>query len=158
MSLDDYVAPVFLTDTAKNLNDKFYLILNNLINTYPAGKLHGSDTSISDSTKTNLQVYQDHMSQMMQLQNQYFIYKNSIAKNSQDMLVFMNGVDDKINVLDAANKNLTGQLASMSSSTQSAEGMLDDSQITRNQMLYGNIFLFGIMVGGGYIYYKKVMK
>ena len=151
MSLDDYVAPVFLTDTAKNLNDKFYLILNNLINTYPAGKLHGSDTSISDSTKTNLQVYQDHMSQMMQLQNQYFIYKNSIAKNSQDMLVF-------INVLDAANKNLTGQLASMSSSTQSAEGMLDDSQITRNQMLYGNIFLFGIMVGGGYIYYKKVMK
>jgi hypothetical protein len=158
MSLDDYVAPVFLTDTAKILNDKFYLILNNLISTYPANKLIGSETSKIDSTKTNAQVYQDNMMQMMNLQNQYFIYKNSIAKNSQDMLVFMNSVDDQINVLDAKNKKLSDKLAAMSGSTYSAEGMLDDSQMTRNQVFYGNIVLFGIMATGGYMYYKKVMK
>ena len=46
----------------------------------------------------------------------------------------------------------------MANSSQSAEGMLDDTQITRNQIFYGNIILFIIMVSGGYFYYKKVIK
>jgi hypothetical protein len=158
MPLDDYVAPVFLTDQAKNLNDRFYLILNNLVESYPDGKLNPTKTSMLDNKKTNLQIYNDNMSRMMKLQNDYFIYKNSIVKSSEELMKYINSVDDEINVLDGENKNLTSKLEAMANSTHSAEGMLDDTQITRNQLFYGNIILFLIMAAGGYTYYKKVLK
>ena len=158
MPLDDYVAPVFLTDQAKNLNDKFYLILNNLVDSYPAGKLTPNETSYTDATKTNIQIYNANMAQMLKLQNDYFIYKNSIVKASQDLMKYINSVDDQINILESENKDLSVQLEEMANSSHSAEGMLDDSQITRNQIFYGNIILFSIMAVGGYTYYKKVFK
>ena len=67
----------------------------------------------------------------------------------------MNEIDDKINKLDDENKILKNQSASLKGSSYSAEGMLDDSKITRNQILIGNIFLFIIVAGGGFVYYKK---
>lgn len=158
MALDNYTAPVFLTDQAKNLNDRFYLILNNLVDSYPEGKLHPNETSYADSTKTNLQIYNANMAQMMKLQSDYFIYKNSIVKSSQDLLKYINSVDDQINVLDEENKDLNKKIEEMANSSHSAEGMLDDSQITRNQLFYGNIILFLIMAAGGYTYYIKVIK
>ena len=71
---------------------------------------------------------------------------------------YINSVDDEINVLDNENKSLSIKLEAMANSSHSAEGMLDDSQITRNQLFYGNIILFLIMAAGGYTYYKKVYK
>ena len=158
MALDNYVAPVFLTDQAKNLNDKFYLLLTNLVDSYPESKLHPTATSSKDKSKTNLQIYNDNMTKMLKLQNDYFLYKNSIVKSSQDLMKYINSVDDQINVLDSENKALNIQIAEMANSSHSAEGMLDDSQITRNQIFYGNVILFLIMAGGGYTYYKKVLK
>jgi hypothetical protein len=157
MSLDDYVAPVFLTDQAKDLNDRFYLYLNQLVNLYPESKLNPSVVPIN-STKTNLQLYNNAMSQMMALQNDYFLYKNLIMQTSHNLLKNVNNIDNQINELDRENKILTSQLNEMANSSQSAEGMLDDTQITRNQIFYGNIILFIIMVSGGYFYYKKVIK
>jgi hypothetical protein len=157
MSLDDYVAPVFLTDQAKDLNDRFYLYLNQLVNLYPESKLNPSVVPIN-STKTNLQLYNTAMSQMMALQNDYFLYKNLIMQTSHNLLKNVNNIDNQINELDRENKILTSQLNEMANSSQSAEGMLDDTQITRNQIFYGNIILFIIMVSGGYFYYKKVIK
>ena len=156
MPLDDYVAPVFLTDQAKNLNDEFYLLLNNLVESYPASKLKPNVTSVSDNTKTNLQIYNANMARMMKLQNDYFIYKNSIVKSSEDLMKYINSVDDQINTLDNENKMMRNKLEEMANSSHSAEGMLDDTQITRNQLFYGNIILFSIMAAGGYTYYKKV--
>ena len=157
MSLDDYVAPVFLTDQAKDLNDRFYLYLNQLVNLYPESKLNPRVVPIN-STKTNLQLYNTVMSQMMALQNDYFLYKNLIMQTSHNLLKNVNNIDNQINELDRENKILTSQLNEMANSSQSAEGMLDDTQITRNQIFYGNIILFIIMVSGGYFYYKKVIK
>ena len=158
MALDDYVAPVFLTDQAKNLNDAFYLTLDKLIKSYPEYKLHPSENSVHDATKTNLQYYNATMTDMMNLQNKYFMYKNSIAVNSQGLIAQINGIDDEINVLDTENLELKRKINEMASSSQSAEGMLDDRQITRNQVLMGNIILFIIMATGGFLYYKKVIK
>jgi hypothetical protein len=158
MALDDYVAPVFLTDQAKNLNDSFYLTLDELVKSYPEAKLHPSENSVKDATKTNLQYYNAIMLDMMNLQNKYFMYKNSIAVNSQGLIAQINDIDDKINVLDADNLELKRKINEMANSSQSAEGMLDDRQITRNQVLMGNIILFIIMATGGFFYYKKVIK
>ena len=155
MALDNYVAPVFLTDQAKELNDRFYLLLTNLVDSYPNAKMN---PTVLSGTKTNLQLYNEAMTKMMKLQADYFMYKNSIVSSSQELLKQMNSVDDEINLLDNENKKLSLQINEMANSSNSAEGMLDDSQITRNQLFYGNIILFIIMVSGGYVYYKKVIK
>ena len=156
-SLDQYVAPVFYTDQAKSLNDRFFLILNQLVDTYPESKLNPTVmAAFPNQTKTNLQLYTDNMTKMMNLQNEYFIFKNSIVKSSEQIMARVNDVDAQINVLDVENKTLLSKLDEMANSGYSAEGLLDDSQITRNQMFYGNIVLFVIMASGGYMYYKKV--
>lgn len=158
MALDKYVAPVFLTDQAKNLNDRFYLLLNNLVYSYPDSKLNPDVMSKEYPTQTNSNLHKSNMAQMMALQNEYFMYKNSILKSSQELMAKVNSVDDQINVLDAENKRLSIELDELASSSHSSEGMLDDSQLTRNQMVYGNIVLFIIMAAGGFMYYKKVVN
>ena len=64
-------------------------------------------------------------------------------------------LDEQINTLDNENKVLTDKLSSLKSSSYSAKGMLDDSKLSRNQLMIGNVFLFVIVTGVGYIYYKK---
>jgi len=42
-----YAKPIFLTDTAKNLNDKFYLILNNLVATFTDAQINPKGNAIT---------------------------------------------------------------------------------------------------------------
>jgi len=83
------------------------------------------------------------------------LYKDELIRNNQTIIKNMNTIDEQINKLDDENKNLKTQLASLKGSSYSAEGMLDDSKITRNQILVGNIFLCIIVAGGGFMYYKN---
>ena len=155
---DDYIPPFFLSDEARDLNDRFYLILNNLVASFPYAKMNPNDPTVYNTNITNQVDFDTNMSQMLQLQNDYFLYKNSVVSNSQAVLKIMNDVDNQVNILDQENAILRAQVNELTNSGRSAEGMLDDSQITRNQMLYGNIILFIIMASGGYLYYKKVYK
>jgi len=155
MPVDDYKGPVFLTDKARDLNDRFYLILHDLFTSFPNAKLN--PTAKPNNTTTNKQAYDATMAQMIELQNEYFLYKNSVVFASEDLLRQVNVVDDQINVLDTQNAALRGRLNDTINSSRSAEGMLDDSQLTRNQLLYGNVALFIFMCAmatGGYVYYK----
>ena len=153
---DDYIPPVFLSDQARDLNDRFYLILNNLVASFPFSKIKPDGKTIYDNSITNKVDYDNNMAKMLQLQNDYFLYKNSVVSNSQAVLKEMHEIDNQINVIDQQNAILRTQVNELSNSGRSAEGMLDDSQITRNQMFYGNVILFIIMASGGYLYYKKV--
>jgi len=153
---DDYKEPVFLSDEAKDLNDRFYLILNNLVASFPSAKFKPNSQSINDTTLTNKQEFDNGMAQMLQLQNDYFIYKNEVLSTSDALIKKMQTLDTKINSLDKQNTVLKSQVTELANSTRSAEGMLDDSQLTRNQIFYGNIIMLLFMVTGGYLYYKKV--
>lgn len=155
---DDYVPPVFLSDEARDLNDRFYLILHNIVDSYPRAKLKPNEGTIYDSSITNKTDYDNSMAQMLQLQSDYFTYRNSVVSNSETLLNQIAELDGEINTLDAQNAELQSQLSELANSGRSAEGMLDDSQLTRNQMFYGNIVLFLIMMTGGYLYYTKVYK
>lgn len=142
--------PFALTDKTKDLNDRFYLILNRIVQNYPSSKLYPSDSNINKS------IYSENMAKMEKLQNEYFLYKNEMTLASETIQnEIMNG-DDKINALEAQNKVLRLQFENLKSSSYSAEGLFDDAQISRNQLLVSNIILFGIMAGGGYMYYKSL--
>jgi hypothetical protein len=155
---DDYVAPVFLTDEARDLNDRFYLILNNLVKTFPSYKSDPRGATYYDTSITNTQDYDNNMADMLSLQSDYFTYKNRVVYTSELLMKQVGDVDTQINVIDRENIVLKSKLGEMANSSRSAEGMLDDSQLTRNQLFYGNIVLFLFMMGGGYMYYKNVYK
>ena len=155
---DDYVEPVFLTNEARDLNDRFYLLLNNLVAMFPRAKLKPDEGSLNDSTVTNKQLYDITMDKMLDLQSAYFMYKNDTVRASEDLLNHVASVDAQINVMDVENKTLKTKLNEITSSSRSTEGMLDDSQLTRNQLLYGNVLLLLVMSMGGFIYYKNVYK
>jgi hypothetical protein len=146
--------PIVLTDKAKDLNDKFYLILNEVVKTYPTAKLHGDNPSKFDRKQTNNAVYDANMEQLVNLQNDYFLYKNDVVRSTEAIEQIIQSTDKQINGLEVQNKILSTQLAGLKSSSYSAEGLFDDAQITRNQLLISNFIIFGVMCGGGFLYYK----
>ena len=156
MSDDDYIAPIFLTDKAKELNDGFYLKLNELVKQFPKAKLKPNEKYIEDISKTNKAAYETMMNNMLLLQNEYFVYKNDIARESQDLLTYINELDSKILKLDTETNKLNTKLNELKSSSYSAEGLFDDAQITRNELLFGNTIFFIVILVGGFIGYKYI--
>jgi hypothetical protein len=145
-----------VTDEIKDLNDRFYLILNELVAIYPAYKANPASLSVVDNTKTNKQVHDMTMSLMQNLQNDYFLYKNNIVAANDKLRQNITEGNSEVTVLETQNQVLALQLANIQTSSYSAEGLFDDAQITRNQLLVSNWILFAIIVGGGVMYYKSL--
>ena len=150
--------PIVLTDKARDLNDKFYLILNELVKTYPTSRLNPSTPSRFDQKKTNRDVFNNSMKLMISLQNDYFLFKNDVVRGTENIEKIIEITDKKINTLEAQNKVLSAQLENLKSSSYSAEGLFDDTKLTRNELLISNFILFGVMCGGGFLYYKNMPK
>ena len=153
MTIDNYATPAFLTARAKELNDKFYLILNNIVENYPKQRLL-DDADEATATNPDVLKYRDGISKMTTLQNEYFLYKNDILKESESLSSYGKGLDVKINEYEEKNKNIRTKLSAIKASSNSAVGMLDDTQLTRNQLYVGDIILFLLTVMGGYVLYK----
>jgi len=148
--------PIVFTAQAKQLNDKFYLTLNEIIKTYPIAQLKPTINSQYDRSKTNKSFYDANMNKMLALQNEYFIFKNTVVSSTEKIEKEITETDKKITVLENQNKVLKLQLDNLKSSSHSAEGLFDDAQITRNELLFSNFLLFGVMCGGGFMYYKSI--
>jgi hypothetical protein len=148
--------PLFLTDKAKMLNDKFYLQLNETVKSYPSSKATPDGIAIYNRSETNKEMHEANMVKMLNLQNEYFIYKNDVIKSNETIQTEINEIDKEVNGLEAQNKVLSTQLDSLKGSSYSAEGLFDDAQITRNQLLFSNIVLFATIAGIGYMYYKSI--
>jgi hypothetical protein len=155
--MGDTITPsAVLTDQAKALNDKFYLLLNEMVKNYPAAKLNPASSSKEDVTKSNEVIYGSYMKQMLQLQNDYFLFKNNVVASSETILKMVAASHEHINAIESQNKVLKLQYDNLKTSSYSAEGLFDDAQITRNQLLFSNFILFGVMCGGGFLYYKSI--
>ena len=143
--------PFALTDKTKDLNDRFYLIMNKIIKVYPTTKIKKNDTA-------TMSLYNENMGKLEKLQNEYFLYKNTVFKASEDIQRDITSGNDKVNALEGQTKVLKVELENLKSSAYSAQGLFDDTQISRNQLLVSNIILFCIMAGGGFMYYRSIKK
>jgi hypothetical protein len=148
--------PIVLIDKSKDLNDRFYLILNEVVKTYPSAKLHPDINSKYDYSQKNNALYKSNLDALHALQNEYFLYKNEVVSASQSMLQSIQDMDSQITVLENKNKILNIQFENLKNNSYSAEGLFDDAQITRNQLLVSNFILFGVICGGGFLFYKKL--
>ncbi len=141
--------PFALTENTKKLNDRFYILLNKIVESYPSTKINPND-------KENLSAYSANMAKLENLQNEYFLYKNAVVMESEGIQKSIVDGNNEINALDGKNKVLRLQFENLKNSSDSAEGLFDDAQISRNQLWVSNFILFGIMAGGGFLYYKKL--
>ena len=148
--------PNVLIDKSKDLNDRFYLILNEVVKTYPSANLHPEVRSKYDNTQKNNALYQANLSALHTLQNEYFLYKNEVVSASQSMLQSVEDIDTQITILENKNKVLKLQFENLKSNSYSAEGLFDDAQITRNELLVSNLILFSVICSGGFLFYKKL--
>ena len=148
--------PNVLIDKSKDLNDQFYLILNEVVKTYPSANLHPDIDSKYDYTQKNNALYQSNLRALHSVQNDYFLYKNEVVGATQAMQQSIQDMDAQINVLENKNKILTSQYDNLKNNSYSAEGLFDDAQITRNELLISNFILFGVICGGGFLFYKKL--
>lgn len=148
--------PLVLSDRAKMLNDQFYLYLNEIVKSYPSSKVNPTNPSIYNVNKTNQELYNNAMGQMLVLQNDYFLYKNDVIKTNETIQTEIKEIDTEINKLESQNKVLSSQLDNLKASSYSAEGLFDDAQITRNQLYVSNIIFFCVLISGGYMFYKKM--
>lgn len=146
------VSPLALTDKTKDLNDRFYLILNEIVYNYPKTKLQPAGLMPTAEQSA----YNDNMTKMENLQNEYFMYKNEINRTNENLQSFIIKTNDSIDAIEAQNIILNVQYEELKNSSNSAIGLFDDAQISRNQLLVSNIIFFSIMVGCGYGYYKSL--
>jgi len=145
-----FTSPTILTGKAKNLNDKFYLLLNEIVKTYPSSKFNADPVSST--------LHTENMARILVLQNDYFLYKNEVVDASEKIQYNIAVVDEHINVLEGQNKVLSLELDNLKNSSYSAEGLFDDAQITRNELLVSNFILFATICGGGFMYYKSIAQ
>jgi hypothetical protein len=156
--MSDVINSGLLTNKAKDLNDHFFLLLNEIVKIFPDAKMKPSMISKYDNSKTNKQLYEYSIGEMLKLQTEYFMFNNLVTNETNEMLKSVNELDTTIRNSDIKNKELLDKLNDLQSSTYSAEGLFDDAQLSRNQLLFGNVVLFLAISAGGYIGYKKIIQ
>jgi hypothetical protein len=150
MKVENFIAPSFFTTKIKELNEKFELILITVASNYPDMRKNPNSTTNAKTIS-----YTEGIAKMKELQSEYFLFKNDLLKESENLSKYGKEIDDKINEMEEKNKTIQKKLDSIKASGDSATGLLDDTQLTRNQIFVGNILLFLLLIGGGYVFYKK---
>lgn len=154
--MDNQIDTNLLTTKAKELNDRFFLLLNEIVKVFPDAKINPETNSIYDLEKNNKEMYNEAMNKMLELQNEYFMFNNTITKETNNMLDYLTNLDKNIQSIDINNKNLLSRLSDLKSSSHSAEGLFDDAILSRNQILFGNTVLFLAISAGGYLGYNMI--
>jgi hypothetical protein len=149
------------TAQLKDLNNQFYVLLDEMVQNYPSSRTSSVGTGTAgtgtgtSSVGTGTSAYNENQFAMKKLQNQYFLFKNTVIQESDRMSSFGKKIELQMEKLDEDNEILKNKFESLKGSDGSAAGLLDDTQLTRNQLVFGNVILALCMLVGGYLYYNK---
>ena len=84
------------TAQLKDLNDRFYVLLDEMVKNYPKYRTSaaaGTGTAGTVSTSTASADYEKNRSDMKRLENEYFLFKNSVIKENEKMSVFGKNIE-----------------------------------------------------------------
>ena len=123
----------------KELNQRYFLIIDEVVKTYPNYKIKENNDMLQDSYKKNL-------GNLQKLQAEFFLFKNNINKNTETLNDDIKQIDEKIYELDENNKILKQKLDSLTNSDNAAYGMLEDSKHLYKLKSMGNSFLMIIII------------
>jgi hypothetical protein len=143
VSVEDYKKKI------NNLNNRFFLILENYKKTYPMFKLNPTYDQYSTSMATS-------QGNLTALQHKLFMTKNSLEKNIVKNNNNIVETDKTINKLIGENKKLTGNVGDLRDSAQSAKGLISEERKIYNlELLKLTTLIVGMAAMGGIIYKTK---
>ena len=140
--------PEYYSNKLKELNQNYYLILNEYIQQYPKSKTYSKIPSYAkalDDDKINFE----------KIQSDFFMLKNELEKDIENMAKDIKNVDKMIIKLNKDNKKLNNSLSNLEQSSETAIGMFNDAQKQYNEYLLGNTYLFFGIIGVGLLMYRS---
>lgn len=126
------------TNKKKELNQRFFIIVDEVVKTYPNFKSNPDSPVKSE-------IYKKNISNLDKLQLDYFLFKNDLEKRVDNVHKEVKQIDDDIYELDEENKRLKRELALLVNGDNAAGGRLVDSRALYNIQFTGNIILFIII-------------
>jgi chromosome segregation ATPase len=128
-------SPASFTKTSNELNQRYAIIIDEIVKTYPSYKANPKFNSYS-------QAYAKNISNLQQLQSDYFLFKNTLSKDTEELQKAIKQIDDMLYALEEDIKVLREEFAYLKNSDNAAHGRLTDSKTLYKQQLLGNWLLF----------------
>lgn len=128
------------TKKLTEINDGFYLILDQLVTLIPNYRTYPNLTVYSEKYGKNLQNFKENQSDFFMLKNDMEIDLDIINKNIENK-------NSQINKLDLEIKLLKDKLDYLKNSNDAGEGMLTDTELMHNQKYTGNWILLITILG-----------
>lgn len=128
------------TKKLDEINDGFYLILDELVSLLPNYRTYPNLTVYSEKYGKSLQNFKENQSDFFMLKNEMETDLDTIDKNIENK-------NSQINKLDLEIKLLKDKLDSLTNSNDAGEGMLTDTELLHNQKYTGNWILLGTILG-----------
>ena len=142
-SVEDYKKKI------NNLNNRFFLILENYKKIYPMFKLNPNYDQYSTSMATS-------QGNLTTLQHNLFMTKNSLEKNIGKNNNNIVEADKTINKLIVKNNKLKGNVGNLRDSAQSAKGLINEEREMYNlELLKLTTLIVGSAAMGVLIYKTK---
>ena len=127
-------SPDTFTKTSNELNQRYAIIIDEIVKTYPSYKANPKFNSYSEA-------YAKNISNLQQLQAEYFLFKNTLSKDTEELQRDIKQIDDMLYALEEEVKVLSEEFAYLKNSDNAAHGRLTDSKTLYNQQLLGNWLL-----------------
>ena len=130
--------PEYFESKIKELDQRYNLIMNELSNNY---------------TNNNKNIKKDEKN-IENLQNEFFILKNTIINNTESLTDHITNYDSKINKLLKQNNQLKKSYDEMKQKNSGSKGFARDTHVLYNQYLMGNFFI-GLVTISSVLLYQK---
>jgi len=141
-------SPTTYENLNKELNQRYEIILDEIVKNYPNYKANPKFNSYS-------QAYTKNMSNLQKLQNEYFLFKNKLSKDTDDLQKEIKQIDEMLYELEEETKLKREEYAYLKNTDNAAYGQLTDSKTLYNQQLLGNWLLFLTFSGLTYTLFTK---
>jgi hypothetical protein len=141
-------SPASFTKTSNELNQRYVIILDEIVKTYPNYKANPKFNAYS-------QAYSKNMGNLQQLQTEYFLFKNTLAKDTDELQKDIKEIDEMLYELEEETKLKREEYTNLKNSDNAAHGRLTDSTTLYKQQLLGNWLLLLTFSGLTYNLFRK---
>ena len=147
--MNSYSPPSYYDTSLKDLNKRYYSVIENLAKYFPRNKLYPDYKAYSDP-------FNRETSEFNKIQTDFFLFKNNLESDIDNLDKDIQSVNERISNTEKENKTLDARLASLRNSNDASYGILQDTKLLYNQMLTGNWLMFFILIGVVYKYRATV--
>ena len=127
-------SPTTYENLNNELNKRYELIIDEIVKTYPNYKANPKFNAYS-------QAYKNNMANLQKLQTDYFLLKNNLNKDTDELQKDIKQIDEMLYELEEETKVKREEYAYLKNSDNAAHGQLTDSKTLYNQQLLGNWLL-----------------